>query len=280
MNVLANELSGTDIFRTMHISCCRCPQHRNFFRVLIASTSLLLTASVGAATAVVNSDQRMCGALLGLVNDAGIVKMSDAELCNLKFASIPAAKSHGFTFPKWSHLSVADAPAMYVNMISANRSSHSVAYKPDFALAKRLAQQGAEDKNLDFFTATVPVGEWTLEGSSVMPRYAHIRDLTFVSMELQRCTKLRDIIPSPYYASFEKADLKTSIPASIDTSGSEITFWGGKPYLISVSYRWTTPGLPGPVVVVMLNNLWWSPGNDHIDSGLTGATKCSYRIEK
>jgi hypothetical protein len=215
-----------------------------------------------------------------MVTDVGVAKMSDTQLCDLKLASLAAAKQRGFTFPIWDPLRISDAPDMYVKMISANRASTSVARVPDYESAKRVAQQALDEKNLSFSTTSVPVGEWVSKDGSPNPVYTNVRNLTFVSMELRRCSKLRDSISSPYYASFKGLDMKVAIPTDSDTSGAELTLWEGKPYLISVTYKWEPEDHLHSAIVVMLNNLWFSSGNERVDPALRGATMCAYRIEK
>ncbi|WP_188795859.1 hypothetical protein [Dyella nitratireducens] len=237
--------------------------------------------SAASITPVVNLDPKLCGDLLGVIKEGRIVNLSNDQLCNLKLATLSAAAAHGFSFPQWSPLSVPDASDMYVKMISANRAPRSVAREPDYANAKRIAQQASAENNLSFYTASVPVeGEWTTKNSSLTPTHANVRDLTFVSMELRRCSRLRDTISSPYYASFEGPDMKVAIPTNSDTSGAELTLWKGKPYLIGITYKWEPEGPSHSAIVVMLNNLWFSSGSERFDAALSGATKCMYRIEK
>jgi hypothetical protein len=252
--------------------------------IFVGVVCALLTASIAATTvsSVVNSDPTLCGDLLSVVNNSGIATMPDDQLCDLKFASISSARAHGFHFPNWSVFPVTNDAEMYAKMIASNRSKHSKASIPDYARAESAVKQAVEEKNLSFYIATVPVGEWTLERGSLTPLYTNIRQVTFVSMELNHCSRQRLAISAPYYASFTGPNLKTPIPAISDTSSAELVLWGAKPYLISVRYsRPIDAKSPPSPLVIMLNNLWWASGNGNAaDSGLVGATKCMYRIEK
>lgn len=251
----------------------------------VIALSLLCTTSIGAATVktVVNADPPMCAQLLNMVRDAGIPEMTDAQLCDFRFSGMPTSMTQGFIFPHWRKIAVADAdaPAMYLRMITANRSPHSKARRPDYALAQNAAQQAVNDKNLVFYTGTVPVSGLMLEKNMMLSKPVSTRNLTFVSMALRRCSKLQDVLPSPFFAVFEKPDLMSPVPVAIDMSGKEIALWKGAPVLLYVSYRWEAiPPLPTGINV-RLDNLWWSEGaKGRLDAAITGGTHCSFTIDK
>jgi hypothetical protein len=253
-------------------------------RLGLAMLALLCTTSVGAATikTVVNADPPMCAQLLQMVKDARVPEMTDAQLCDFRFSRLPTSMTRGFTFPRWQEMAVADGSAMYLRMIAANRPPHSVATLPNYVLAKNAAEQAVRDKNLAFYTATVAVSGLALDKTTMVSRPVNTRDLTFVSMELRRCSKLQDVLPSPFYAFFEHSDLRTPISTSVYMAGDQIAEWKGKILVrLNVSYHWVKIGTALPEIVVDLENLWMSSGGGRrFDAGLTGGTRCSLIIDQ
>jgi hypothetical protein len=92
-------------------------------QVLLAVMALACTGTTGAAVSiktVVNSDPAACGSLLAMVKAAGVLNMSDEQLCDFRFARLPSSQTKGFAFPTWTVLPVDDPPAMYFRLLHAN----------------------------------------------------------------------------------------------------------------------------------------------------------------
>jgi len=114
---------------------------RMWTRIGVALVALMASACVGAVTikTELNAKPAMCAQLLHAIKAAGIPQMTDAQLCDFRFANLPPSKTEGFTFPHWLPLAVADPPAMFVRMIKANRAADSVANRPDYSAMYELA---------------------------------------------------------------------------------------------------------------------------------------------
>lgn len=208
-------------------------------RVVLAIVGLLGTGLAGAVTTVqtvVNSDHQACGKLLAMVKAAGVRTMTDAQLCDFRFARLPPSMLQGFTFPHWEAMSVADPTGMYFRLRTANVAPRSMAAtntSPWPSLMKS-AHQAAADNNLAFYKA-----ELQLEGKGA--------PLTFVLMDdVKNCSKLPSYLENmgvPYYAIFDRPDLQHSEPVFPSSESVQIALWKGNipiqlsiwPYWVSVS---------------------------------------------
>jgi uncharacterized membrane protein YidH (DUF202 family) len=238
-------------------------------RSCVAFVSFVCSACVGAATiqTVVNDKPPMCAQLQKMIEAAGVPQMTDAQLCDFRFARLPRSMTFGFTFPHWQEIAVADAPSMYLRMLVANRAPRSAAPPLDLSWARDRATQAALDHNLAFYRTTLP-----LDG----------RNVTFVAMDIMRCSKLpymRDL-GFPYYATYDQPDFREPEPSFTITDGVQIALWGKTtPVRLEIFNHWETGGGTAPAVVVMLENLDRFPAQGRRDAILNGATTCSFYIE-
>ncbi|WP_153242655.1 hypothetical protein [Frateuria defendens] len=260
-----------------------------FFKVRthlgVAVAAWLCTASAGAVTikTVVNADSSMCGQLLKMVEVAGVPQMTDEQLCDFRFARLPPSMTEGFTFPQWKELAVADAPGMYVQMITANRAPHAPYGLPDLSSRREAVNQAMHEHNLAFYKTILPVSEFKFDYKTSSVTTVSKRDLTFVSMDIRHCSKLpyKDLIAFPFYAAFAGTDLKNPVPTDSIMSGDQMAWWRGNRLVrINVSYHWVTIGSRPPGIVVDLENLWWHPEERKLDAAITGGTHCSFSIDK
>jgi hypothetical protein len=202
-------------------------------RLLTAMVALACTGTTGAAVSiktVVNSDPAACGSLLAMVKAAGVLNMSDEQLCDFRFARLPPSQTKGFAFPTWTVLSVDDAPAMYFRLLHANLAPDEVSnYGYPWSDQINAARQAAADNNLVFYKT-----ELQLEGKG--------SPLTFVQMDIKQCSKrpYLKVIGFPAYAVFDQFDLKNPLPVKPSwTSDTQIFLWESRiPVEINITNQW------------------------------------------
>jgi hypothetical protein len=148
-------------------------------RLWVAVLALACTGTTGAAVSiktVVNSDPAACGSLLAMVKAAGVLNMSDEQLCDFRFARLPPSQTKGFAFPTWTVLPVDDPPAMYFKLLNVNMAPDKVSsYGYPWPELTSAAKQAAADRNLVFSRTELP-----LEGKGA--------PLTFVQMDAKQCS--------------------------------------------------------------------------------------------
>lgn len=208
-------------------------------RVLVLALALALSTSAGAVTTIktsVYNDPLLCKQFFGMVKAAGIPEMSDAQLCDFRFARLPPSIAKRFTAIDWKPLKVKDPVAMYRSMRMANLSRPAGRAGPPWPHLMKAAAEAAADHNLGFYTAKVK-----LQGKGL--------DVTVVKMDIVRgCSKLPPSLKTmgiPYYAIYKGATLKHPLRFWIPLESSEMVFWNGKginmPVLLTVFPYWGPP---------------------------------------
>ena len=202
----------------------------------------------GQHKTIVNSDHAACASLLAMVKAAGVPDMSDEQLCDFRFARLPASQTKGFAFPTWTEMPVADPAAMYFKLLDANLAPDKVSnYGYPWTEETKAARLAAADHNLVFSKTELP-----LDGKG--------DPLTFVQMDVQRCSTLPYMknIRLPYYAVFDRTDLQHSKPVKMSVDPSQIVLWKSHiPVEISLwnSWGWNRFALDPPMIVVTLQGL-------------------------
>lgn len=243
---------------------------RVWLRLGSALAAMTASIAVGAVTikTEINAQPAMCGQLLHMIKAAEIPQMTNAQLCDFRFATLPPSTIKGFTFPHWRPLAVTDAPAMFMQMIKGNRAPDSVARQPDLSALHNAAIQAAQDHNLAFYTATLPMGA---------------RNITFVMMDIQRCSKLpyMSVLDHPFYATYEQGDLRVPVPTDVNTGSDELAFWDGAMLVgISISDRWLLIGNPPATIGINLDNIRLSSHQWPKITTISGGTLCGFSAEK
>jgi hypothetical protein len=70
-------------------------------RLGVAMLAMLWSVAAGAAVTYdmnLNNDPAMCPSFLKMVKAAHFASMTDKQLCEFDFSTLPAAKANGFTF--------------------------------------------------------------------------------------------------------------------------------------------------------------------------------------
>jgi hypothetical protein len=243
-----------------------------------------LAAGAVTITRSVNRSPELCRQFLAMIKAAGVPHMTDAQLCALSFAKLPASKTAGFTFPEWKVLPVANPPRMYFKMYLANWPPHGRARLPmglDGAIA--TIEHAVQRHDVAFYTVTLPTSLWFSPSLTAAQRKVMPPSLTFVKMQIPDCSRA-NLAGTRYYAFFTKPNLSASIPQMSLYNGSEIALWKdlhGRewPVGIYVSPLWlVNQGKPG--IVVSVDSMAWQPKSWFSDTGLAGSTACAYNIEK
>lgn len=245
-------------------------------RAIVAAATLLFTGLAGAATTIkvdFNSDPATCGALLAMVKAAGVLNMSNEQLCDFRLARLPPSQTKGFAFPTWTAMSVADPAAMHFRLLNANLAPDKVSTYgypwPDLISG---AKQAAADHNLVFHKAALQ-----LEGKGA--------PLTFVQMDIKRCSKLPYMkhVGFPYYAVFDQPDLKKpdAVKMGGGTQGTEIALWKGRiPVEITIWDHWIwnkfVP-LP-PMIQIVLQGLARSSVDGPFEGAVHSYSVCAFSI--
>lgn len=244
-------------------------------RLLVAVLALAGTGTTGAAVSiktVVNSDHAACSSLLAMVKAAGVLNMSDEQLCDFRFARLPPSQTKGFAFPTWTVMPVAAPSAMYFKLLNVNLAPDKVStYGYPWTDLIDAAKQATADHNLIFYKTELP-----LEGKGAL--------LTFVQMDVKQCSTLAYMrhITVPYYAVFDQPDLQRPDPVKMSASNAnQIALWKGHiPVEITIDNHWEWLRFvpEPPSIVVTLQGLARSSVDGPFEGAIHSYPVCQFNI--
>lgn len=209
-------------------------------RILVAMAALTLSSGAGAVTTIdtiVNGDHLACRQFLAMVKMAGIPEMSDAQLCDFRFARLPPSKLEHFTALHWEPLEVTDPVALYQRMRMDNVVKGFVrSLQPPWPNLLKATGEAAADHNLGFYTTQVQ-----LQGKGPM--------VTVVKMDVIRgCVQLPKylhVMGIPFYALYKGPKLKHPLHVAPAPDGRQMLLWESKglhiPVLMEVLPYWSSP---------------------------------------
>jgi hypothetical protein len=217
-------------------------------RVPWAALAVASTATAGTVTmhTITDFDKTTCAAFRKMVVAADIAGMTDQQLCDFRFARLPASATKGFTFPRWKELKVSDPVETFrsVSLGNMHRAGHTAGYPTDLVLESVSVNSKAN--NLRFYTTDVQY-----QGKGPVA--------TLLLADVVSCPKgtFNNEMDAPALFSFNDQNLtkqEPMDPSSAASAGTELAFWKGNiPVVLSISNRWIKlSSQPGPGLDVEL----------------------------
>ncbi|MDE2154593.1 MAG: hypothetical protein KGJ32_01675 [Xanthomonadaceae bacterium] len=222
-------------------------------QMVVAIVAMGLSGLAGAAgttiKAIVGRDSLACQQFLAMVKAAGIPDMSDAQLCDFRFARLPVFKANHFTAIDWRPLEVKDPLEMYRHMRMANVQGPPANDGPPWPDLMKAVAEAKADHNLGFRTAQVQ-----LQGKGP--------EVTVVEMDVIRnCSKLPKYmlhVGVPYYAIYKNVALQHPLRFWIPHESWQMMLWSHNglqvPVLLGLQSSWSPP-IPQAKLVAYLNTV-------------------------
>lgn len=246
-------------------------------RVAMGVAAMLCTGWVGAATTiqtVVDSDHLACRRLLDMVKAAGVLTMTDAQLCDFRFARLPPAMTKGFTFPRWEEISVSDPTAMYFRLRTANVVPRSPATSSSpWPSYMKAVGQAVNDNNLAFYKTDLQ-----LEGKGA--------SVTFVQMDIKKCSGFPPYvkeIAAPFYAIFDHSNFQHPEPVSNAPESEQVALWKNHiPIQLSIWPYWSSLSADDPtsLIQVTMEGLARSSVDGPFYGAIHAYSVCAFNIRR